>query len=316
MTMAASSSAGAKALQSGSGADVLRRLREPSIAAMLFVLGGALTLLFFEWFARQHQFSMKHSQDWGHAYLVPFISLYLVHRRRAELAALKAETFWPGVVPMLTGIAALFYFTVRPMTPGPHLFGGLGLILCVAGLALLLVGPAMFNVLAAPIGYLVFAVTLPEMVMNEITFKLQLVASQGAWAVLNIFGVSTELAGNTLLVTAGDGREIPLNVAEACSGMRMVVAFVALGAAVALISCKQWWQRVALILLATPVALGANVLRVVSLAVMSLWDPNFAAGDAHMLIGVLWLVPAFAFYMGVVWTLKNLVRDGAPGSGA
>jgi exosortase/archaeosortase family protein len=98
--------------------------------------------------------------------------------------------------------------------------------------------------------------------------------------------------------------------------MRMVIAFLALGAAVAVLACSEWWQRILLILLATPIALLLNVVRVVVLAMLSLIDPDLATGDVHMLIGTLLLVPGLFLFLGVVWALNRVIADDEPTAGA
>lgn len=276
------------------------------VMASLLTLG--LGALFWEWIVRQNRFSMEQSADWGHVYLVPLISGYFIYRKRQAIAKVKTTVFWPGVLPLLVGVAAYYLWTLTRIS-GIHMFQGYALVLCVAGLTLLLTGPRMFAHLCLPVSYLAFGVTVGDRLMQMITFKLQLVASEGAALLLKMLGFTVDLAGNTLSVASGSGAPHMLNVAEACSGMRMVIAFIALGVAVAFLSCPQWWQRVALVLLAVPVAVLTNVIRVASLGMVSIWSPGLAEGEAHSLIGVLWLVPAFLFFMGIVWALKGLVRD-------
>lgn len=281
-----------------------------STAAVLIVaiLTVCLSVLFWEWLLRQKRFSMERSADWGHAFFVPFISGYFIYRRRDELRALKAKTFWPGLLPALAGIAA-YYLWVLTYIPGTHMFQGFAMVLVVVGLTMLLAGPRMFNVLCIPVGFLGFGVTLADGAMQRFTFRLQLVASEGAALLLRVLGLTVDLEGNTLAVAGSSGEPHMLNVAEACSGMRMVIAFLALGVAVAFLSCKQWWQRVALVLLAVPVAVATNVIRVASMGLASLWAPGLAEGEAHSLIGVLWLIPAFLLFLAIVWALKRLVHD-------
>lgn len=319
MTGAATSGAGGLAIPSkeASGADsfLSRVLAAPSVLSMLLLLAG-LVGLFWQWFYRQHRFSSESPEDWGHAYLVPLISAYAVWARKDELARLRAEVYWPGVLPLLVGIGAHYFWSLSP-APGTHMFQGAALVLCVAGLSLLLLGPRIFAVLSFPIAYLAFGVTISEMVMNKITFQLQMVATHGSALLLQMLGFAVDLQGNTVTMTLSDGSTMPLNVAEACSGMRMVVAFVALAVAVAFLSTRHWWQRVALVLLATPVAVLTNVVRVASLGLAGLIDPGLAAGEAHGLIGVLWLVPGFLLFMGIGWALKKMIRpeSGAKGVG-
>lgn len=307
VSMAATASGAGGGSKSTDSAVILRTWLAPTNLVMAGLLLVGIVALYWDWLLRQHRFSSEQAADWGHAYMVPLISMYVVWTRRFEIARLKPSVFWPGLLPLLVGIAIYFLFTLTA-APGIHMFQGFALVLCVAGLALLLLGPAIFGIIAFPIMYLGFGVTLADKLMGMITFQLQILATQGAWLTLNMFGLSTDIMGNALTMRTG-GKTIPLNVAEACAGMRMVIAFLALGVAVAFLSCPRWWQRVALVLMAVPVALATNVLRVVSLAVMSIVNPGFAAGDAHTLIGVLWLVPAFLAYMGIVWILKRIVQD-------
>ncbi|MGD9693682.1 MAG: exosortase/archaeosortase family protein [Phycisphaerales bacterium] len=314
MSGAATSSTGGLAApsKSGGGADAFlsRLLTAPNVVMMVVLLGG-LVGLFWEWFYRQHRFSAEKPEDWGHAYLVPLISAFAIWSRRAELSRLKPEVYWPGLLPLAVGVGAHYFWSLSP-APGTHMFQGAALVLCVAGLSLLLLGPRIFAVIAFPIAYLAFGVTISEMVMNKITFQLQMIATNGSAVLLQMLGFTVDLKGNTVTLTLSDGSTMPLNVAEACSGMRMVVAFVALAVAVAFLSTRLWWQRVALVLLATPVAVLTNVVRVASLGVAGVISPGLATGEAHALIGVLWLVPGFLLFMGIGWSLKKMVQSDAP----
>lgn len=283
------------------------------VAGVLFLLG--VVAMFHFWFMRQHAFSMHRPADWSHAYLVPLISGYLIYKRRKELAEVPVAPFWPGLLAMLTGILLFAFFTLT-RAPGVHMAQGLAIVITIAGGVLLVLGPRMLQGVFLPVVYLLFAITISEAVMNAITWRLQNWAAVGSFIMLNIVGVQTDIAGNTLTIYTKAGTEIPLNVAEACSGMRMLIAFLALAAAVALVACPKWWQRIALMLLAGPVAVFTNILRVAFLGVASLVNPELSAGDAHTLIGTLWLLPAFALFMGVVWVLRNLVRDTRPTHGA
>lgn len=280
------------------------------------LMAGALALafvaLFFRWFLFQNKHSWG-SEDWSHAYVVPLIAGYAVWRQRVELARLSPTVFWPGLLPLVFGVVCYFSFVIFIRN---HMLQGFAMILALAGLCLMMTGPRVFGRLAFPLAYLVFGVTIAEIVMLRVTYQLQIWATAGAQVFMSLlgplFGFVTERAGNTLTVTTRAGESIPLNVAEACSGMRMVVAFFALGAAVAMLSCRQWWQRIALLLLAGPIAMFVNILRVTCLGVVSIYNPELSRGEAHMMIGVLWLVPAFFLFMGVVWALKKIAPDSAP----
>jgi exosortase/archaeosortase family protein len=144
--------------------------------------------------------------------------------------------------------------------------------------------------------------------MEIVTFKLQDIASIGSYYGLSLFGLDVTRAGNTLEILYND-TIYPLNIAEACSGMRMLMAFLALGVAMAFTGLKFYWQRLTLVILALPTAVFVNILRVMTLGLLSIADSGFASGDFHTFVGTLWLIPAFLIYLGIVWILKNVIIE-------
>ncbi len=169
------------------------------------------------------------------------------------------------------------------------------------------------GILWFPLAYLcIFGQTLFPKLMNLVTVPLQAVTARGAFIVLNLIGCDTDRTGNILTVW-DNGVEHTLNIAEACSGMRMLMAFLALGVAMAYTGFSRFWQRSLLIVLGVPIAILVNILRVVTLGLLSLYNTDFAAGEFHKLIGLLWLVPAFLMYLAVSWVLRHTVVEAHPG---
>jgi len=275
---------------------------------MIGILFVAFIAMYFRWMLKQHEYSWAALEDWGHAYAIPGISGWLVWQQRKAILAEKVQPFWPALAPFLLGIMCYLFFVVG--VPNHMLQGG-SMILTLGSMALLICGTRIFRHLFLPIAYLAFAMTISQQIMERVTFQLQLFASKGAWALLMVIGSMqnflVDLNGNMLSVGGNN-----LNVAEACSGMRMVVAFFALAGVIALISCKHWWQRTALMLLAAPIAILMNVIRVAVLGLASLWNINFAAGDAHMMIGTLLLFPSLLLFLAIVWALNKIVDDEPP----
>jgi len=275
------------------------------------VLMGSLLLvaffgLFYRWFKVQNLISSTEIEDWGHAYFIPVISGYLVWRNRDAIAALKAKVFWPGLAPLLLGIMCYFMGVVGIKN---HMFQGFSIILTVMGLVTLVLGPGYVRYLFLPIAFLVFMVTVSQKIMIELTFPLQLSASQGGYFVLSLVGAvagfSAEVSGNLIEIIDSTGVKHPLDIAAACSGMRMVVAFFALAGTTAVLGCRLWWQRVALMLLAGPVAIFLNIGRVSVLGLLSLADADLANGEAHTLIGTILLIPGLGLFLLVVWALNK-----------
>lgn len=307
MASAAASNKSGAAPTVNSGASLTLGARFWTCAALL-TLG--FSALFFRWLRTQADHSAHELEDWGHAFVVPLISAYLIWQRRHLILREPVGVFWPGILPLVLGVVCYFFFLVG--VPN-HMLQGFSLVLTLAGTALFITGPRVFHHLFVPIAFLLFAITISKQIMEKVTFPLQLLASKGAYFILKLISLPgdwyfVDVKGNVLEIRFR-GVAIPLNVAEACSGMRMVIAFIALGAAVAIFSCRHWWQRIALLLLAVPVALLMNTIRVAVLGLVSLVDPKLASGDAHMLIGTILLVPGLFLFLGVVWALNKMVTD-------
>ncbi len=281
-----------------------RSLFTTPVLLKIAILTVAYCAFFFDFLWRQLHISLE-DPDWSHALLIPVISVYFIYTRQEKLSEIRYRPFWPGLLFVLLGMAAYVFFTIGPTYN--HTLQGWFAVVALFGVVLSMCGVGSMKLFLLPIAYLSLGVKVGERLMFYATAKLKVIAAQGAWFLLNLTGTETDRSGSVLTLIRGDGSEIPLDVAEACSGMRMIVAFLALGVAIAFISCRFWWQRVMLIGLAIPVAMLVNIFRVATLGWLSLYDVEMAGGDFHMLIGLVWLLPALALYLGIVWILNRIV---------
>ncbi len=289
----------------------------PDVQAMFarhLVIGGLVLAVPFTWFFwdflyRQFLFAVQQQADWGHTLIIPLIAGYLVYVQREKLLAQPFRTTWVAVLPVIVGAGFYVFFTIGPQAWQHHNLRGASVGVTIFGLTLLFFGWRAMRVLTFPLLFLiVFGQTISNRAMQAVTYPLQDLAAWSAHKVLILFGVDVSLDGNVLNVMHG-GDIIPLNVAEACSGMRMVMAFFALGTAMAFLGLKYNWQRIALVALGLPTALAVNVLRVVTLAVLAMLNTGFAAGEFHSLIGLIWLIPAFLVYLGLMTVLRKMVIE-------
>lgn len=294
--------------------DLLDTLGQPANLARLLILTGGFIWYFHFWFWQQHRIAYDNPSDWGHTYFVPLVCVYLLWQVRDGFTRAPKEAFWPGLLALVLGIVSYLFFVVG--VPN-HLGRGLSMVLTLFGVVLLMLGPRAMRFLFFPVAYMVFAITLPEKWMIELTFPLQLIASKGSYILLKIIGVSLSLKGNVLNVIDSNGDPQPLNVAEQCAGMRTLVSFVALGAAICLVGATAWWKRVVLMAMTIPIAVGLNILRVAVLAYLAQYNPELSRGEAHTFIGMLLLIPGFFSYLGIVWVLnKAAPESAAPETGA
>jgi exosortase len=284
-------------------------------------LAGAAALLavyawvFWEFLRTQALWAWRFQADWGHTAIIPLVAIWFVHLRRRELAGVAFRTTWWGLLLVALGVG---WYTLTCLVDAArhHNLQGLGAWAALVGLTLLFCGPRAMRWLAFPLAYLlVFGQSVSDNAMSLVTLRLQDIAARGAHFVLVLLGLDVDRTGNTLWLHEGLGISRPINIAEACSGMRMLMAFLALGVAIAYTSLPRLWQQAVLVALAVPTALLVNVLRVVTLGLLSLMDSGLAAGDFHTFVGLVWLLPAFFIYMGLVWVIRRAVIEAPPRGG-
>lgn len=243
--------------------------------------------------------------DWSHAYLVPLISLYFVHHLRDKILETPAQTFWPGLLVFWGGIAA-FMLSIFPVRS--PMFQGYAMIIELLGLCLFLLGPKMVRHLAFPIVYLGFGVKISGELWGEITRLLQKTAANSSTVLLNMLGIDAELSDTTIELWRGAESLGALNVAEACSGLRMLVAFLALGVAITYLVDRSRWARAVMLVLAVPIAVAVNVARVTITGMLHLVNPELSTGDFHVFVGMLMVFPALGIFLLVAWLLDNIVE--------
>jgi exosortase len=99
----------------------------------------------------------------------------------------------------------------------------------------------------------------------------------------------------------------PLNVAEACSGMRLLMAFVALGVAMAYLHYRPLWQRLILVASTIPIAILCNMVRVSTTGFIYIFgNPKYAQGIYHDGLGMAMLPLAFCLYGVIAWFMSSL----------
>src|SRR6185295_18119367 len=147
-------------------------------------------------------------------------------------------------------------------------------------------------------------VPLPAVVLGSLALPLQLKASQWGAALLKLRHVPVRLAGNVLYLP---GRS--LFVTEACSGLRSLTSLLALGLLIGGLWLKSAWSRVALVLVAIPVAMVLNAIRIFLTGFfVHFVDPRLAEGIMHVTEGWAIFVVAFIILALIAWLLTSVER--------
>jgi exosortase len=214
----------------------------------------------------------------SHGFLVPIFSGFVLWRERSRLFALIPRPS-PWGLPLL--ILSLCVLVVGVL--GAELFlSRLSLLLLVASLIIYLRGWGHFRVALFPLAFLTLMIPLPEILLSQITFPLQILASKLAAALLPFMGVPVLREGNLIRIPV-----MPLEVAEACSGIRSLLSLVTLAIIYGYFFERRKSMRVVLAVAAIPIAVVANGLRVVGTGLLAqYWGPNKAEGFYHSFSGV------------------------------
>jgi exosortase len=166
-------------------------------------------------------------------------------------------------------------------------------VITLIGVVFTLGGPPFLRKLAFPLFLLFLMVPIPTVIYNELTFPLQMLASQLAAAALSLLGVPVLRDGNILELPNGQ-----LSVVEACSGIRSLLSLTFLALVYGHFFEKKTWIRVALFLATIPVAILANGTRVTVTGVLYEVRPDLAEGFFHESTGlVIFFVAAIILFV-------------------
>jgi exosortase len=153
---------------------------------------------------------------------------------------------------------------------------------------------------------LLLAIPLPTILFNQITFPLQLRASALASQILPLLGVPVLQDGNIIQLPA-----MPLEVAEACSGIRSLMSLFTVAVIYGYFLERTTWRRVLLAVSALPIAVAANVARIVGTGLcVQYWDPEKALGFFHEFSGWLMFVVSLGCLYLVHIAMRLVTREG------
>jgi exosortase len=244
-------------------------------------------------------------ENYSHGFLVPLLSLYFANQAsRLGPVRLRGGALL-GMA--LLGLSLLGRLAMV-LIPIPFL-GDLALLVGLAGLCALLAGTDALRRYWFSIFFLLFMVPLPIALYTKIASPLQLQASQLATIFLNVTGVPVLCEGNMMTLPGG----VQMFVAEACSGMRQLTGFLALTSAVAYLTSRPLWYRLAVVASAIPIAITANVARVILTGyVMYFVDQHYASGTYHTLEGLLMMGFGLSLLRGGCWVLDLICSMTRP----
>ena len=153
-------------------------------------------------------------------------------------------------------------------------------LVALLGVLLTLGGFPLIRKLAFPLFLLLFMIRIPLFIYSQITFPLQIFASQvAAWA-LSTLGIPVLREGNVLELASQQ-----LSVVEACSGIRSLISLSFMSLIYAYFLDRKVWMRWVLLAISIPVAIACNAARITITGILSEFQKKFAEGVYHSFEG-------------------------------
>lgn len=258
-------------------------------AAVRLGLSWAILILAFlpDWAAMVDQW--WNSSTYNHIILVPGIIGWLIWQRWPQLRELKPKGWAGGLIPL--GLAVLGW--VLGTFAGFNLLRQAAAVAMLPSAALLLLGPRSFAALLFPMAYMAFLVPFGD----ELVPSLQTITAELTIALVELSGVPAVVDGVFIDTPAG-----LFEVAEACSGVKFLIAMIALGTLAANVGFRSWRRRAVFMALCVAVPILANGVR----AWGTIYAAQYvgierAAGIDHLIYGWVFFAVVIAAVLALSW---------------
>jgi exosortase len=272
-------------------------VRRPALALPVAVAALAFVILFL----KPAQLLVR---DWwtnpeaGHGLLLAPLALWLAWRR-GLLPDRRAQPIWGTVglvsavlLRYLSGLAAEL-FTMR-----------VSMLLAAGALVVFFWGWRQLRHWWLPVTLLFLSIPWPTLITNALALPLQFQASRMGAALLRWREIPVALSGNVIKLPGHQ-----LFVTEACSGLRSLTALLALGVLVGGLWLRSPISRLLLLLLAIPVAILVNAVRVFFTGFLVFFvDPKLGDGFMHLTEGWLLFLVAFGILGAITWGARAIER--------
>ncbi len=241
---------------------------------------------------------LNHSNN-SHGILVPLIAGFFIWQKRGQLQATPLNpSLWGGLF-LLCSLLLYGLFYIGSVAVACRLM----IILSLVGLIIFNYGTNILKIIRFPIFFLIFMIPIPVAIYTMVAFPLQLFATDVAAAAINLMSIPVYKEGNMLYFV-----QTSLEVAEACSGLRSMTAFLMLGSLFAYLMDKGKWRRFILVASGIPLAIFANIVRVTGTGILAhFYGARIARGFLHEFSGL----AVFAFGFVLLFILYSLLdRSG------
>jgi exosortase len=252
-----------------------------------------------------------HEESSSHILLIPVISIYLLYTERSRIS----KSVRPGAIPNLfltvaAAIILILYFAGRFFAGQASYLPGAIFLIVVAwiGTFALFYGTSAVRAAGFPLAFLLLMIPLPEHVLARTIYFLQSGSTDIAYSLFRAVGVPVFRQGFFLTLPG-----VRIEVATECSGIRSSVALFITCLLAAHLFLRTPWKQLLFVLLAFPLALIKNGIRIVTLTLLSIYvDPSFLTGSLHHKGGFVFFLLALAILAPVLLFLEKSEHFQSP----
>jgi exosortase len=286
-----------------------------------FLVAAALLSLFrinlVRWWEETNP--INGSPDWQHAVFLPLVGLAYLFVNWPHVRVERRSASWLGWIILLFGLAAFVYaLCMYSEFPGLSEWAqDVASVIALAGVVLTAVGPRIMRWCWFPVLYLILAIPWPSSFNDGVTVPLQRFAASASVFVLQLCGLNADRMGNRIEIFAAAGAPRILNVAEACSGIRSFITFLAIGMAVGFLGQRSLWRKWVIAISALPIAILCNVVRIAGGGLLDHYvSQKVSEGFYHEFIGIMMLIPGFLLVLLTAKLIDAMAESPSPAAGA
>lgn len=261
----------------------------------LVALGIALlivSIVYFETFRSMVGIWIE-SETFVHGFIILPLSAYLIWRKWSHLKTIPPGLSVPGIVLVFAISTAWFAADVLGMQVGRQITATAIILATV----LSIMGASFTRAITFPLGYLFFAVPFGTFWVPG----LQEITADFAVGLLRLTGIPVYRDGLFLSIPAGN-----FEVAKACSGIRYLLATLALGTLYAYLNYQKFYKRLIFIAFSFVMPIIANGIRAYGIiAIAHYSNMKYAIGVDHIIYG--WIF--FGIVIVLMFVVGNRFRD-------
>ncbi len=241
------------------------------------------------------------NEDYSAGQLVPLVAIFLVWRDWKKINSCPLKPCWAAGIALLVIAQAARTYGLLFMFESAERYA---LVLTITALVLMVAGWRMFRQIGWILLFLFLMIPLPGKIHNLISNPLQSFATNGSVFLLEAFGVNVNQQGNVMMLN----QITPLAVAEACSGLRMLMAFIIVTSFIAYMVKNPRWQKTVLLLSSIPIAVIGNIFRIFVTALLMLYiSEELGEKFFHDFAGLVMMPIAVILIFSELWLLEKLI---------